>query len=951
MNQIKRICAATIAVIMLIGMFAVPAFGNVAISEESEVGFMFDNIFNNGNASVVDSFNLGTWIYAGGVSVTDNGMGVGSAALRFEAGAGSEAVGFISIPLQAGETYNVRVLARNTASDADVGPMRPREGDDAQTNMNKLSFQYDSASEDAAGYTGDRFNMYITSTDWEWVEMTFTTPIDMMPTWAGSPILVFAMRSSTAWIQEIIVENAATGENIFNNGNSIAGEALLDAVWSAPGSITFSNEGTGAPSQAVRIEQGVVAEIEIPLLPNRTYDVRVLARSVNEGSENTFSLSFDGGITSRNILNITASEWRWYRTNLGVTTPAYTAGARITLHAVDSAMYVEAIIILDQNPPPRQATVTINPNVTHQTMEGFGFFGAMNVWWTLPADDPASFYNDEWVDKVLLDLGITMWRNEPFPFINPRSNDLSDVLYSQTQATNWPMQQHVVRALNNRATELNIPFRIILAAWTPPPQWKDNQDVWGGTLLPQYYEAYAHWWVEVLEMYREVGAEVYAISLQNEPFFEQQYNSMQILADEYVELLKVAVPIIRAAFPDVLIYGAESMLYFEHATWAEPIGAWYHHAIVNDPVARYLIDRFAVHGYADGIQPLVIDNHRRLWELERELTGDTPNWMTETSGYGFTWLDAEDGTPGALGLATAIQSALIFGDVAAWVWWQSHNYWSANNEMLWSTYLPDGPHNMKKFAVSRQFYSFIRPYGVRIGTTVTGPETDNDLLVSAFRNQTRLTPTGEINDEHYVVTFVNTSEFDHTVDIAGLGDLTFEMFATTTDAGVDAISLGVVGSHDILIPAQSVVTLVQTDAERGITVLLNGRRLMFDVPPQLIDDRTMVPMRVIFEALGFDVEWYNPERLIIAVGTDVHRTTMTLQAESNIMELETIYLWIGMPDDEPRPDVFSSSREVTLDVPPIIVNDRTLVPLRAIAEATGATVDWDQDTQTVRIVR
>ena len=40
-----------------------------------------------------------------------------------------------------------------------------------------------------------------------------------------------------------------------------------------------------------------------------------------------------------------------------------------------------------------------------------------------------------------------------------------------------------------------------------------------------------------------------------------------------------------------------------------------------------------------------------------------------------------------------------------------------------------------------------------------------------------------------------------------------------------------------------------------IQVILNGERLEFDVPPQIINDRTMVPMRAIFEALGMEVEW------------------------------------------------------------------------------------------------
>ena len=48
----------------------------------------------------------------------------------------------------------------------------------------------------------------------------------------------------------------------------------------------------------------------------------------------------------------------------------------------------------------------------------------------------------------------------------------------------------------------------------------------------------------------------------------------------------------------------------------------------------------------------------------------------------------------------------------------------------------------------------------------------------------------------------------------------------------------------------SVLTVPALADEREITVIYNGENLEFDVPPMLINSRTMVPMRAIFEALG-----------------------------------------------------------------------------------------------------
>ena len=48
-------------------------------------------------------------------------------------------------------------------------------------------------------------------------------------------------------------------------------------------------------------------------------------------------------------------------------------------------------------------------------------------------------------------------------------------------------------------------------------------------------------------------------------------------------------------------------------------------------------------------------------------------------------------------------------------------------------------------------------------------------------------------------------------------------------------------------------------------------------------------------------------------------------------------------------NTIDNGTELTLDAPPRIVNDRTLIPLRAVAEAFGAQVGWDETTQTVTV--
>ena len=116
------------------------------------------------------------------------------------------------------------------------------------------------------------------------------------------------------------------------------------------------------------------------------------------------------------------------------------------------------------------------------------------------------------------------------------------------------------------------------------------------------------------------------------------------------------------------------------------------------------------------------------------------------------------------------------------------------------------------------------------------------------------------------------------------------------------------------------------------TVLIDNEKIEFDVPPQIINERTMVPMRKIFETLGATVEWYGETQLIFATRNEL-----------------IIVMEIGKPTFSVTNVITGETKDIELDSPPIIINERTLVPARAISESIGYTVDWVQDTQTVLI--
>lgn len=116
-------------------------------------------------------------------------------------------------------------------------------------------------------------------------------------------------------------------------------------------------------------------------------------------------------------------------------------------------------------------------------------------------------------------------------------------------------------------------------------------------------------------------------------------------------------------------------------------------------------------------------------------------------------------------------------------------------------------------------------------------------------------------------------------------------------------------------------------SDGGVRVLLDGSDLLFDVPPVVSEGRTLVPFRTIFEALGYEVEWDGGN------GVQAHSTQHQVE--------------LTLGEGEMKVD----GESVPLDVPPIAAEGRTLVPLRAVAEASGCDVFWDGERQSVLLWR
>jgi len=128
--------------------------------------------------------------------------------------------------------------------------------------------------------------------------------------------------------------------------------------------------------------------------------------------------------------------------------------------------------------------------------------------------------------------------------------------------------------------------------------------------------------------------------------------------------------------------------------------------------------------------------------------------------------------------------------------------------------------------------------------------------------------------------------------------------------------------------------------ESNIKIYIDGVPLIADEPPISVKGRTLVPFRVVFEALNFSVKWESEAKQINAERkTSQNRIYCNIQIDSGRM--------IVMFDDYANGNSFVN--DTSFEVPAQIINGKTYIPLRAISEGIGCEVDWNGNSRTITI--
>jgi len=124
-----------------------------------------------------------------------------------------------------------------------------------------------------------------------------------------------------------------------------------------------------------------------------------------------------------------------------------------------------------------------------------------------------------------------------------------------------------------------------------------------------------------------------------------------------------------------------------------------------------------------------------------------------------------------------------------------------------------------------------------------------------------------------------------------------------------------------------------TNAADSIPIFVDGEELNMDVPARVLNDRTMIPIRAVTEAVGCMVEWYGEDQRIVINAPAEGEPLIVMHIGD---QQATVNNYNGETDEV-------SGKTVTIDAPPVLIDGRALVPLRFIAETIGFEVEWNNN--------
>jgi glucosylceramidase len=247
-------------------------------------------------------------------------------------------------------------------------------------------------------------------------------------------------------------------------------------------------------------------------------------------------------------------------------------------------------------------SIVIDSTQTYQTMDGFGFAltgGSAYLINRLPAADRASILQELFssdstfigTSYLRISIGSSDLNAYVFSYddINPNSTDMNLTSFDISPDTYdlIPVLQSIIA--------INPNIKILGSPWSAPVWMKTSKGSIGGSLKPEYYGAYASYFVKYLQAMKTNGITLDAITVQNEPEYGGNNPSMVMTAAQQADFVKNYLgPAFKAAnlSTKIIIFDHNC----DHPNY--PI------AVLNDADARPYVDGSAFHLYGGDISAM-----------------------------------------------------------------------------------------------------------------------------------------------------------------------------------------------------------------------------------------------------------------------------------------------------------------------------------------------------------
>jgi glucosylceramidase len=252
--------------------------------------------------------------------------------------------------------------------------------------------------------------------------------------------------------------------------------------------------------------------------------------------------------------------------------------------------------------PGATPVITIDTTQTFQTIDGFGYTltgGSAQHLSGMSATARAALLrelfatdgNNIGVSYLRVSIGASDLDSRPFSY-----NDLpageTDVELKKFDL--GPDKNALIPVLKE-ILAINPQIKILGSPWSPPAWMKDNKDTRGGSLMPQYYDVYARYFVKYIQAMKAEGITIDAITIQNEPLHPGNNPSLLMLPEQQAAFIKTSLgPHFKAASITTKI-----ILYDHNLDRPD-----YPITILNDAEARKFVDGSAFHHYAGTIEAM-----------------------------------------------------------------------------------------------------------------------------------------------------------------------------------------------------------------------------------------------------------------------------------------------------------------------------------------------------------